>query len=383
MQLLGILIYRGGDVEWGPFPLGNISEFICADKLTMEQRAKRIGVHAGFIPFPPSEIAVPQLVVKAILEENPYPIKAMCIHGSNPLLTFSNAKKTYQALQKLDFMMVAELVMTPTASLADIVLPAATSLEWDGVVARAGIVQIIQKVAEIGECWPDQKIVNELAKRLGLSEYFWNHLNQALDITLKPSGLTFDEFRRVREISIPKKFRKYEKEGFKTPSGKVEIYSERFKQLGHEPLPVYHELPETPYSAPELAQEYPLIFTSSHSCVFQHSADRHISSLRGIQPEPIVEIHPKTAGKLGIEDGEWVYIESKRGKIKQKAVLTPKVDPRVISVSYAWWFPEKSESELFGWQESNINILTDDKPPDNPQIGSTNLRGVVCKVYRA
>lgn len=381
--ITGNLDIPGGDFGRGPFPLADISEFTCEDKLTREQRAKRIGAEAGFVPFPPTEIAVPQLMVKAILEEKPYPIKAMCVHGSNPLLTFSNSKETYRALQRLDFIMVAELVMTPSAALADIVLPAATCLEWDGVVAREGIVQIVQKVTEIGECWPDQKMVNELAKKLGLGKYFWNDVNEALDITLKPTGLTFDEFRKVRFISLPKEFRKYEKEGFKTPSGKVEIFSDRFKKWGHEPLPSYQELPETPYSAPDLAREFPLIFTSWHSGVSHHSGDRHISSLRGVEPEPVVEIHPESAKRLGIEDGEWVYIETKRGRIKQKANITTKIDPRVVGLSYAWWFPEKDTSELFGWQESNINILTDDKPPYNPQVGSTNLRGLVCKVYRA
>jgi anaerobic selenocysteine-containing dehydrogenase len=298
-------------------------------------------------------------------------------------LTFSNVKETYKALQKLDFLMVADHVMTPSAALADIVLPAATYLEYNGVSARAGIIQAVQKVAQIGECWSDHKMVNELSKRLGLGEYFWEDVEESLDIILKPLGLTFDEFRKIGAIVVPKEFRKYEREGFKTPSGKAEIYSERFKQWGYEPLPVYHELPETPYSAPELTKEYPLIFTSCHSYVFHHSADRHISALRGVEPEPVVDIHPETAAKLGIGDGEWVYIETQRGRIKQKAVLTSTVDPRVISLSYACWFPEKGISEVYGWQESNINILTDDKPPYNPQIGSTNLRGVVCKVYRA
>ncbi len=380
--ITGNIDIPGGDIGWKPLPLGDVSKFTCADKLSKEQRAKRIGADGGFIPFPPAEIALPQLVVKAILEETPYPIKAMCIHGSNPLLTFSNAKETYQALQKLDFLMVADHVMTPSAALADIVLPAATSLEYNGVTARAGVIQVVQKVAQIEECWPDQKMVNELSKRLGLGEYFWDDVDESLDIILKPLGLTFDEFRKIGVIVVSKEFRKYEKEGFNTPSGKVEIYSDRFEQFGYEPIPVYHELPETPYSAPELAKEYPLIFTSDHPSVFQHSADRHISALRGVEPEPVVEIHPKTAAKLGIEDGEWVYIETGRGKIKQKAFLTPGIDPRVVSISYAWWFPEKGISELYGWQESNINILTDDKPPYNPQIGSTNLRGILCKVYK-
>ncbi|MCK4827081.1 hypothetical protein KA005_65710, partial [bacterium] len=169
---------------------------------------------------------------------------------------------------------------------------------------------------------------------------------------------------------------------FNTPSGKVEIYSSLFEKWGYDPIPVYRELPETPYSAPELVKEYPLIFTTWHHEGFRHSNNKQIATLRGREPEPIVEIHPETARGLGIQDGDWVYIENKRGRIKQRAVLTEGIDPRVVAPSYGWWFPEQGVESLHGWQESNINILTSSDPPYNPQMGSTNLRGMLCRVYK-
>jgi anaerobic selenocysteine-containing dehydrogenase len=329
-----------------------------------------------------TQFVQPQILVKAILTEKPYPVKVLCVHANNPLITWSNAQEVYRALMKLDFLYVAEQFMTPTAELADIVLPVTTYLEVDDIMTRAPFVGVRQKTAQIGEAWPDKKIINELAKKLGLSEYFWDDVNDALDQILTPVGLTFDEFRKVGTLEQPKEYRQYEKEGFKTPSGKVEIYSSRFEEWGHEPLPVYHELPETPYSAPELAKDYPLIFTSYHQAQFRHSNNRQIASLRETAPEPLVEIHPETAGRLSIDNGDMVYIETKRGRIKQRAVFTESIDPRVIGVSYAWWFPEQGVESLHGWQESNINILTASEPPYNPEIGSTNLRGILCRVYR-
>jgi anaerobic selenocysteine-containing dehydrogenase len=77
-----------------------------------------------------------------------------------------------------------------------------------------------------------------------------------------------------------------------------------------------------------------------------------------------------------------VYVETKRGKIKQKAALSDDVDPRVVVVDYAWWFPEGDAADLYGWSQSNINILTDDEPPFNRELGASNLRGVLCKVYK-
>ena len=162
----------------------------------------------------------------------------------------------------------------------------------------------------------------------------------------------------------------------------MELYSSLFEKWGHEPLPIYYEPPETPYSAPELANEYPLILTSWHSKPYTHSDYRMVVSLRALEPEPFVEIHPETAMKLGVANGDMVYIETKRGRIKQRARLAEGIDPRVVGVSYAWWFPEQGVETLHGWAESNLNILTDDKPPWNPQIGSSNFRGLVCRVYK-
>jgi len=98
---------------------------------------------------------------------------------------------------------------------------------------------------------------------------------------------------------------------------------------------------------------------------------------------PLVVIHPDTANKLKIAEGDQVYIENRRGKIRQTATLSEGVDPRVVSVAYGWWFPEKGASKQYGWDEANINVLTDDSPPYSPEIGSPAMRGFLCKVYKA
>jgi anaerobic selenocysteine-containing dehydrogenase len=390
--ITGNLGIPGGDIDWTDLPLGlkptyapgqpEVLSFTMDEKLSGDQRKKMIGADVGFAPVPMVRIVPSQLLVKAILNEKPYPVKVLCIHANNPLMTWANAQEVYKALMALDFLYVSDQFMTPTAELADIVLPAATYLEVNGVAFRSPFVHVRQKVTQVGEAWPDKKMINELAKKLGLGEFFWEDVDEALDIILKPMGLTFDEFRSIGNFTAEKGYRKHERDGFDTPSGKVEIYSSLFEKWGYDPIPVYYELPETPYSDPELAKEYPLIFTTWHHEGYRHSNNRQITSLRGMEPDPVVEIHPKTAKSLGIEDGDWVYIENKRGRVKQRAVLTEGIDPRVVAPSYGWWFPEQSVESLYGWRESNINILTDSEPPYNPQIGSTNLRGTLCRVYK-
>ena len=146
-------------------------------------------------------------------------------------------------------------------------------------------------------------------------------------------------------------------------------------------MPVYREPDETPYSAPELAKEYPLIFSTNKFNVFRGSAGRQIPSLRARHPEPRLEIHPETAGKLGIKDGSMVYIETKRGRITQKARLSTDVDPRVVYIDYDWWFPESGPETLFDWDKSNLNILTSNDLTRSREFGTPTVRGILCKVY--
>ena len=155
------------------------------------------------------------------------------------------------------------------------------------------------------------------------------------------------------------------------------------KQWGFDPLPTYHEPPETPYSDPDLQKDYPLVLTSWKPGVFRHSNFRQVASLRGSRQQPILNINPEMANKLGITDGDWVYIETKRGKIKHKAELANSLDHRVVVIDHGWWYPEQGISNLHGWAESNANILTDNKPPYSYEMGTPTLRGIVCKVYKA
>ena len=201
----------------------------------------------------------------------------------------------------------------------------------------------------------------------------------------QPSTLLHGDYwpGNIAVLKGQKEYRKHEKDGFSTPSGKVELYSSKLKDWGFDPLPTYHEPPETPLSAPELVKEYPLVFTSWKEGVFRHSCGRQITSLRDTHPEPVVWLHPDTAGKQGIADGDSVYIETKRGRIRQKALLTRDIDPRVVGVDYAWWFPENGPDKFYGWAEANLNILTDDSPPFGREMGTANLRGILCKIQKA
>jgi len=105
-------------------------------------------------------------------------------------------------------------------------------------------------------------------------------------LALKPSGMAFDEFRQIGYLSGTKRYRHFEEDGFDTPSSKVELFPEQLEKWGIDPLPVFRELPETPFSDPELSKEFPLIAINKKSAVFKHSRDRQIPALRKMHPEP-------------------------------------------------------------------------------------------------
>jgi anaerobic selenocysteine-containing dehydrogenase len=282
---------------------------------------------------------------------------------------------------------VSEIFLTPTAQLADIVLPAATNFEFDDIGHYGlphGFILARPKIVDPpGACCSDIKVLNALGRRLGYNDDFWSNTGECLNEILRPAGLTYGDFKQLGVLNGSWEYRGYEKKGFDTPSGKVELYSERLKQWGDSPLPDYREPPESPLSTPELFQDYPLIFTSAKDPHYFHSSGRNLSSLRKLSPEPIVLIHPKTAISLRIADGDWVSIETQRGKIKQRAKLAEEIDQRVVILSFGWWFPERKDLALSGWKESNINVLTDSNPPYDAVIGSTPLRAVLCRISKS
>jgi len=185
--------------------------------------------------------------------------------------------------------------------------------------------------------------------------------------------------------------------GFPTPTGKFELWStilESYpaqtlgveREVGREDdyleaLPTAREPYESPYQTPEVYEEYPLVLTSGRrNPLYFHSEGRQQPWLRELYPVPHFQIHPDTAAELGIKQGDWCWIESRRGKIRQTADLFAGIDPRVIEADHAWWYPELPAPK-HGWDLSHINCLVDEHAQD-PVLGCTSLRAYLVKVYK-
>lgn len=376
MALTGNLDIPGGNIMPAMPPVARLADFVKADLLPGKARKM---LSRAFNLAPNFMVVPPPMVIRAILTGNPYPVKAMVAQVTNPLITNSDARQTYEALMRLDLLVVSEIFMTPTAALADIILPAATGFEFDDIghygLAQGWIASRPKIVDPPGECWPDIKILNELGKALGHGEHFWEATHEILDEVLKPSGLTYDRFKEVGVLKGKEGYKKYQDQGFKTPSKKVELFSEPLKNWGFDPLPTLSQLPE-------VSLAYPFLATSRKNPYFFHSAYRQISSLRSKYPQPRIEIHPQAAKILGLNEDDWASIITAKGKIEQQVHLTEDIDPRVVFLDYGWWFPEKKIETLFDWDRSNLNILTAAEP-FNPTLGTPNLRAFPCRIEKS
>jgi anaerobic selenocysteine-containing dehydrogenase len=384
MGITGNIDIPGGQMLFKSPEIINVGQFGAHRMLPEEQKIKRLGADrfrlAGNIA-----IINPKCVWDAILEEKPYPVKMLYFISSNPVLTRATAKEVYRALEKVEFMAVSDFFLTPTAELADIVLPAATWLEMDYIGdywKRHGYLLPRRKVIQVGECRSDHEMLNDLAHRVGQGDYWWDTFEDGLDYILEPMGITWQEFKKTDYIRGEVRYRKYKETRFSTPTRKFEIFSTVLDSWGADPLPQFQEPPESPYSTPELYKKFPyIIITGRRLPGFFHTENRQLPWMRELHRDPVVEIHPDTAKKEGIREGDWVVIESPRGSIKQRAKIFAGIDPRVVSAEHGWWFPEKKDPG-HGWDESNINILTDNSyEACDPAIGATPVRTLLCRIY--
>ncbi len=378
------------------------------NKLSSEQKKKQIGStkfklmsQIGYelmtpyvekTPYIPVQtacnvaIAHAPSVWRAIISGEPYPVKALIVQANNPLLQATNTKLVYEALEKLDLLVVMDYFMTPTAMMADYVFPAADWLErpvMTTTTTRNYINVGERAVKPEFQRRTDYQLWRGLGIRLGQEEYWpWKTLEDCYEFRIRPLGYSLKDFsNNIFAIKGQVNYMKYEQYGFATPSGKVELYSTIFKKLGYYPLPVYQEPAENGLID---AAEYPYILvTGGRVKWFYHSEFRQITQLRDKHPDPLIEINPKTAEKLNIKEGEWVWIETPLGRIKQRAKFSD-IPPEVVHAEHSWWFPEKSGNKpsLFGLWESNVNVVISDNPElCDPLTGSWPHR-TLCKIYK-
>lgn len=375
--LTGNIDKKGGDLIPQPIPFKDIqlgkynqklAKPITSEYPLFNKFNKSKGIHALGV------------ITDVILNEKPYPIKGLIIQGANPVITMANSKRFLEALNKLEFIVLMDLFMTRTAKFADIILPVTTSFEQTRLnfvsMYNHRIVLQDKVIDWIKNCWPDWKIIFELAKKLGYKKEFpWNTVEKAIDYQLSPTGITVEMLRKNPEGIFFQKtqYKKYIRDGFNTRTGKVEIYSEVFKEYGYPPIPNFQEEKKNQPSFYEERANFPFIGISGRrSNNYVHTQFRNIPFLLECESEPFVDIHPEDAKNRDISDGDKVRIESPHGQIKMKARVSNIVHPGSIRIAWGW-----GEFNL----DYNLNKLTDDEKKD-PITSTTSNRSFMCNVVK-
>jgi anaerobic selenocysteine-containing dehydrogenase len=372
MAICGNLDVPGGNVHaLDPLILG-LAPFVRADRVP-NKISEMVHSHFGTVP---RLMTVPAAYFrKAVLENEPYAIKAAYMQCCNPLTGYADSRLTHRALTHLDFLVVSDVFMTPTANLADVVLPAATQFEINDIGHYGlghGIILARKKIVEPPEgCWPDIRILNSLGKRLSNPEYWFDDETAMLNSVLSPAGMNFEEFCRRGFLKGPEVFRKYEASGFKTKSGKVELSLKSAEKWGLSTLPEF--VPQA------FDPDYPLLLTSAKSPCYLHSSYRWMKGLREEEPTPVCRIHPDAACAADIHDGDVVQVETKQGHMVQTAHLTDQIRPDTVLAAYGWWFPEENLKDDESWCRSNYNMLTETKRLGKA-FGTPDLKGIPCRI---
>ncbi len=387
-------------------------DLVRSDAISRKQRDKQIGADkypffgfpgweenlknneklpSGYVS-PPSMnktcVAHAREVFNAIITDKPYPVRAMLSVASNPLLSFPETQLTYEALKALDLYVVMEYYMTPSAALADYVFPSATTVEQPELWTTGGFCMACPPGLDyMFERKDTYQFYRGLGLRLGQeNDWPWQDLEEAYNYCLEPTGYTFQELVEEYGFFGEGKYQRYQEYGFGTPSGKVELYSSVFEDMGCDPLPEYKEPLWTPEGKPELTQEYPLVLiTGSRFMPMYHSEQRQIESAREQVPDPLAWMHPDTAEKYGVQEDDWVNVASPQDKIQMRLKTSTIMHREMVDIQHGWWFPEKEEEkpELFGVFKSNANMLCPmDAEHCSPEIGSWPHTALLCRVEK-
>jgi len=315
-------------------------------------------------------------------ESIPEKLKAFLVVGGNPLVSMPDSNAFKEAFAKLDLLVVHDLFMTETAKAAHYVLPACSHLEKWGVAYTYNVCHCIpylmlrkKCIEPLNESWSEWRFLTELARRMGADDKFsWESEEQFVAFMLEPTGLSFDyllnekpqgDFYAEKKYSIPEGL-------FRTPSGKIEIYSDTLKEAGFDPLPSYLEPERGPLRGDSaFRKKYPLILSvGNRSLYYTHSQHRGVNKLKAICPEGLTEMGPETANKFGIADGDTIFIESNRGRVKMKARVEERVSEGVVLVPHGWG------------GDANGNLLTDVNCRE-PIMGYPDQKSLQCAIRKA
>lgn len=384
----------GGNVPGGAASFADISG---GDLIAAEQKAKALGLAERPIGPGLNGWVTARDVWRAVLTREPYPVRMLVSFGTNLLVSQPDADVAARALAALDFHVHVDFFENATARHADILLPAATSWEREGLrtgfdASLEGMRQVQLRPAVIdpvGEARSDTDIVLALAERLGLSDaFFGGSADAGHDHVLAGAGLSVDQLRAAPEgVTVPGSVALEAHaavgadgvpRGFPTPTRRLEIYSERLHDHGQAGVPQFD-----PVVLPGREEAWPLRLGSAKTVAYCHSQHRNIASLRRLMPDPIVEMAREDADARGLSQGDWAVVRTARGRAVARVSIVRDLEPGGVFGQHGWWVdgPDGSPYDADHPLAANINGAIDTAVSD-PVSGSIPLRCSRCEVER-
>lgn len=294
----------------------------------------------------------------ALLNMQDPPIRALFIAANNPAVTCPDAGKVRHGLLRDDlFTVVHDPFLTATGRYADIVLPAATYLETEDFYRAYGTYYLQYAPAAVapqGAAWANFRLAQELAQRMGLSDPVFRMTPAEATAQLfrgatgAAAALDFDDVRSGRPI----KWASPEGQVFRTPSGRLEFYSEQLAAQGLAPMPDWQPDPEEVRDA----ARWPLRLLTAPGYFQSHTAFSGVAYLRRREGPPYCILHPEEAGRRGLGDGQRVKLFNDRGVVGLVLRVNDEVQPGVVLVP-----GQRPESETV---EGTINMLCADRYTD-------------------
>ncbi len=347
-------------------------------------KAQRADGAGSIYPFASKGLGVTNGLVDATYSEDPYAIKAWVIYSQNVLESIPETWKTKEAINKLDLMVVVDVMPMEQILYADLVLPEATYLErYDDLYtvknAKKPFAAIRQPVIDpLFESKPGWWIAKEMSKRLGLEEIFqWETIEEYLDYRLSGLNTTLSQMQANGIVQYDKGTPYYDftkPVKFKTESGKIELYSKKLERYGFSPLPEYEPVEEVPKGY------FRLIYGRSPMHSFARSQNNEI--LHAYQPENNLWINNKIADELGLIDGEYIQLENQDGVVsyKIKVNVTPGIRPDAVYMVHGFGHKSRLMKKAFGKGASDNNLMS--KVKVDPLSGSTGMRVNFVRVIK-
>ena len=343
--------------------------------------------------------AAPDLVLRAMETGQPYPVRALIVNATNPLLTYADTHRVFNAFTGLDLIVVLEYYMTPTASIADYVLPIAGAIERPILQVHGGVANMgyggPAAVEPYHERKTDYDVFRELGIRLGQAQAWPDEtLQEAFATQLARTGMDWDYYCLTGIYFQQPPYYKHllpdeqgNPQGFATTTGKIELASEFLPQVGGTRLP--EPAPHKQLCSPEFVEEQQKrgaahihMITGSRKQPYNASMYFNNSEFRRTSPAPVAEVSPATAQRLGLRAGDVVELSSDNGSARFELAIASMRDD-LVNVDYGWWHPEwePGAPEFGGMWESNVNCLTSCELAE-PMIGTWSYNDIDCMIRK-